>query len=336
MLTEVSSKDWRELLGLALAVDAMAPWRWLTDAQVFAIHPLDMPEPVYCSVMGQEDGIKGLALYPGRLGWRTYLRIGQTTGDEDPLEALCQDRCLLLQLVPVAEAEQDDLALLRSIGMEAGAVVPAFSSYVPGYVPQAPDAEEMAWLLPVMREVVTMIGELPGSGEVIPESGQNDLGRVLVRKQGESEWRMDWVLPGPVHDFTPKTVRITSAEEAGLRGLPMVQEVWLFEDLHLPEPSEDGSGRAFFARAVVLLGLEDQRFRGIDLLRPSEFPELLGSKLTRMLLEIGELPANLVVSRSENLVLMRPFCQALGTGIHLEPEMDIRPSLREAIMEMGG
>lgn len=333
MVTEIPAQDWRALLRLAMVVDEMAPWRWLSDAQVFAIHPSALAEPVFCSIMGHDDGIRGLALYPGKLGWQTYIRIGQSTGDEDPLEALCLDRCALLQLVPIAEASQDDVALLRTVGADAGAVVPSFNCYNPGYAPQAPDAAEMAWLLPVMREVVNFLGDLPGSGEVIPEAGLNDLGRILARKQVGEAWVMDWILPAASQNFSPDTVTLSEEEGRMLEGLPMVPEVWLYEDLHLPEPQEEDSGRAFFPRAVILLGLEDQQFRGASILRPQDFPQSLGQVLVRQMLQVGAVPANLVVSRPANLILLRPFCQALGIGIHLETEMDIRASLREALME---
>ena len=333
MVTEIPAQDWKALLRLAMTVDEMAPWRWLTDAQVFAVHPAAVAEPVFCSVMGQGDSLKGLALYPGREGWQTYVRIGQSSADEDPLEALCLDRCALLQLVPVGEASQDDLALLSAVGVEPGAVVPSFNCYSPGYAPQAPDAAEMAWLLPVLREVVHFLGDLPGSGEVVPETGQNDLGRILARKQVGDAFVLDWILPGSAQNFSPETVKLSEEEARVLRDLPVAQEVWLFEDVHLPEPQEDGSGRAFFPRAVILLGLEDQQFRGASLLRPQDFPGALGQVLMRQMLQVRAVPANLVVARPANMILLRPFCQALGIGIHLETEMDIRPSLREALME---
>lgn len=338
MVTEIPAAEWRKLIHVAQRYAAVRPWEWIQDAQVFGVVDPDTLKSVYCSIMGHSGEMKALALYPGKEGWKSYLAIGAEDMDTDPSELVYGQNCLILSFDAPQEAEADDLALLKHVGVAVDdtSLVPSFRSYRPGYLPQPPNLEELRFMQRIVSQVLALVGDLPGSGEFLSEDGLNDEGKLLFRVPDGEGWKMEWRKPDSTLDFSPAILTLDHDDLQKARKLPQKQAIWLLEDFHLPEPVLNEDEVAFFPRAFVFFDLEVQEFRGISLLQPGDFPDVLGSLLVEMMEQQKMVPTQMVVSKKTHLNLMRPFCQSLGIGIHLEESLDILADLREAVQEMMG
>lgn len=337
MKTELPVPLWQELIASALAFEKLSPWEWVLEAQVFGVQMPDGGEKMYCSVMGNAGEMKALAIYPGKQGWRCFMQLGNDGAGMDASELAYHQRCIIVSFDQGRGADLDEVALMRRAGFEVGeeSVVPSFRSYQPGYVPTSPGREEIAWLRAVLDQAFVLLVELPGGTDGLPESGLNGADELLFRTHSmEHGWQTQWLKADTALDFSPPTAQLTPSQVQQGHQLPLQEAVWLMEDFHLPQDAVLEEGRAFFPRAMVLFDLEGQRFRGVALLQPRDFPDQVTTALLDLLEEQACRPSHMVVSRRSNLVLMRPFCQALGIGIHLDESLDILPALREALMDV--
>ena len=81
MFTESPSATWRALVGATLKRASVSPWEWLKEGQTFGVQIQETGEKIYCSVMGQVGGLKALAIYPGKMGWKSYVELGTLETD---------------------------------------------------------------------------------------------------------------------------------------------------------------------------------------------------------------------------------------------------------------
>lgn len=309
----------------------------MDDAQVVGvIHP-DTSEKAYCSIMGRESEFKAIAVYPGRQGWWSYLQLSNEDVTLDPNELMYKQRCLVVSYETQAAADADDLALLKHCGIvpEPGQLIPSFRSYLPGFVPSPPDLEEFDWLRTAVPQALAASWEVQAGIHAMPETGLNKQGQLLFRQHASGAWASAWLKPDANADFSPPQIQLAATLAQAGRALPQTQGIWLMEEFFIPEPADDADGgRPFFPRALVFFDMEVQEFKGLCLLHPDNWPDGVGESLIEMLLNQGARPAQLVVSKRDNFILTKPFCQALGIGINLELGLDIIPDLREAVLEM--
>lgn len=89
-------------------------------------------EKIYCSVMGQVGGLKATGDLPGENGVEKLCGTRPLETDTDPNEMIMRQRCIMVSFVPANAAEEDDLALLKHIGIaldaNAGSANHAFLS----------------------------------------------------------------------------------------------------------------------------------------------------------------------------------------------------------------
>ncbi|MBL0015258.1 MAG: hypothetical protein IPP17_02175 [Bacteroidetes bacterium] len=335
MFTEIPSAKWRALVGATLKLASVSPWEWLKEGQTFGVQIQETGEKIYCSVMGQVGGLKALAIYPGKMGWKSYVELGTLETDTDPNEMIMRQRCIMVSFVPANAAEEDDLALLKHIGiaLDATQEVPTMRSYRPGYVPQPPDLAEVNMLQIVLEKALGLLGELPGAPFSLPENGLDEDGKMLfnVQTSDPSAIQLEWLLPDSTLDFSPPVATLLPTDLRQNLNLPLKDEIWLLETFYLTHAAESEFGIQFYPQTIAFFDLKDQRFRGVSLLTPDDFPDNVGEVLSALLREQGIRPKQLVVSKSENLILMRPICKSLGIAIYLEKEINILAALREAV-----
>ncbi len=335
MFTEIPASEWRALIGSALTFSAIAPWEWVGESQVFGVLLPESGEKVYCSVLGQAGMMKAIALYPGQLGWKSYLDLGAQSTETDTNEVVVRQRCLFTSFVSQDQADADDLALLKHIGqtLVKGQPVPMIRSYRPGFVPQPPNLAEIQLMRRVFAKALELLTYLPGAHFALPTEGLNEEGKVLfsVATANGAGPEFQWLAPDSTLDFSPTVVTLSIEQRALALSLPLVEGIWLMENFYLTKAAETEDGTQFYPQVFCFLDLEAQGFRGVSLLEPDGFPDLVGAVLTEMLRQQGCRPSQIVVSKKQNLILLRPFCKTLGIGIHLDEEIDILPALRETV-----
>jgi hypothetical protein len=338
MITEVPVEQLRELYTTATRFRMLAPWKWMEDEEVFGIvHPVT-GEKIYLTIMGNLGEYFALGVYPGVEGLRSLNRLFDEENGDDSEEAIYHQHCLICSFEDHDELEPDDHALIKHVGIkfQGENAYPNFRSYRPGYMPWVLGVDEVA-LMQVALEQAIWVGEQVKAdpGLLGPKGLQDKLYFRIPTQNGVRAWKSE-VLPADNKiDLSPPQLSIPLGEIASLKQLKRSDAIWLFEQLYLGMPSMDpGEERPFFPKALVMLDIEDQTMAGVEVVKPSEAEDSIAGMMVSAFRDNGSLPGQIVVATREHYILLKSFCKALNIDLYLDPEMQVIPELREAIMEM--
>jgi len=149
-MPEPTPPEWQALYAAAAAFYDRAPWRWLTDTDLFAVAHPSFAETGYCVVLGGGAQEFGLAVFLGAASFAAYRRL-QLPVDANRLRRLrartprgqetwCVEVCLLP--TPIREGERPYLPCWVLVTTLDGLVLG--SELLP---PWTTAAERQAWLL---------------------------------------------------------------------------------------------------------------------------------------------------------------------------------------------
>lgn len=336
MVTEIPADKWLTVASAAAGFAKLSPWNWLADNQIFGFEHAELTEKGYCCVMGMQGDFKALAIYPGKEGWFSYHLMNSEQAPEDPLESVMAQRCLMVVFQQAADTDPQDLALLRHIGYPVNNTdwIPAFRSYSPGFLPWAPNLDEIKWLEYGLTQALALAISISAAPTLFPASGLNDEGKMLIRRISDNgQWEDTWEKPEPSTDLSPEIMRANAEIHQQIKQISIGEGIWLLEDFYMNQAHEEAE-RPFFPHALVLFDLETQQFRGISMLSPFDWPNSTAEVLLAFFKENGELPAQIVVSTKKNFMLFRQGLSSFGIQVFLEEEVNIKEELKLAVEDM--
>lgn len=171
--------DFHNLLLLAKKFNELAPWRWLSDDQIFAVQSPQTGEYFYCSVMGALGEEFGLAAFRGEKGLQ-YLKtvLFSSSYDED---FIYQNNSIVLSFCNRDELEPEDYNLIKREGLtfRGKKQWPMLRSFVPGYYPWLLSDEEAEIFSVILERAIDICGrsanvvvipEFDGEGECFAQS----------------------------------------------------------------------------------------------------------------------------------------------------------------------
>lgn len=146
--------NWQRILELSEKLKNLQPWKWIDDAQIFAIQDPETKEYVYCSIMGARSMEYGLSAFIGMEGVE-YLRGLQTELDIDGKYYLKQ-RSLQVSFSNRDELSKEDVQLLKEHGKSYRGKNqwPQFRSFYPGFYPWILDEDEVRLFSLVIEQAI--------------------------------------------------------------------------------------------------------------------------------------------------------------------------------------
>lgn len=66
---------WQSLFSTALEFEKVAPWRWMTDGQIFGVRNPETQEIGWCCVMGRSGMHYALGIFRGDSGLASHRRM---------------------------------------------------------------------------------------------------------------------------------------------------------------------------------------------------------------------------------------------------------------------
>ncbi|MEM7036358.1 MAG: hypothetical protein AAF570_05200 [Bacteroidota bacterium] len=334
MVTEIPQQDWKNLFEAAIRYHRAAPWKGLTDGQLFGVVNPEDGQRGYCSVMGQMGDYIALGLYPGAEGFQSYQMVYSENPDDDPGETMYKQRCIIAAFESEDELDPEDRMLIESMNLEyeGPRVWPTFRSYRPGFLPWALDAEEVRFMTVAFEQALAIAAQTLTDPEALPEfkAGQET---VLFRQEGENGWESAQLKPDSGVNFSPDIMGFDAeALQQSIAGLRSNSGIWLIQMFHLERPvMEEGDERPYFPKAIVFMEVATQRVLGMDAVKPWETVEETAATLIECMEHHSNRPEQLVVSSKEHYIFFKPFCKAASIELHLDPEMYIVPALKETL-----
>jgi len=230
---EVGIEEWRKLYQAAREFYELAPWEWVTDADMFGVQDPETGEIGYLCMLGNAGQVVGLVAYLGREGYDSYLRIRAADLETFDWELAVAQRCLHLSFQDRDELTTRDLAVIRQLGLRfrGRGTWPVFRSLRPGYQPwylEAGEARFLALALTQAQEVARRMADDPGLLDRVPPG--YCLVRVL-RDKGADNWKDEWLPlppPPPMPGAEPLPRGLLSRLRRAARPLRGVWEVGMF------------------------------------------------------------------------------------------------------------
>ena len=151
--TNVDPRVWSRLYELAGRVQAMAPWSWMEETDIFGVEIPGTDKVVFISVMGAIGEHFSVALYPGIEGLSALWALH--SDDHAEPERVLEIPQTQLSFENRVQLRQEDHRILKQLGLRFRGknAWPLFRSYRPGFVPWFIDADEAELFGPRIRRV---------------------------------------------------------------------------------------------------------------------------------------------------------------------------------------
>lgn len=351
-LSSPSPEAWKILLSVSVLYRDMAPWIWVEEEDLFGVRDPWTGEVGWCVVVGSLGLMRGLVVYRGDRGYKSYTRTA--TGLEMDFQDAVEADILTASFADRNELSPRDIRIIKDIGLSCRARKqwPQFRSqrpwHAPWYITDA-EAKFLAFALFQTLEVAKRIGrgkpvrtsdgkvlvrQLQGgaevleplfewasaaSGEVRTRRGLSEQERILDRMMEDYGrfWMDTWVCPPRYDEPVPEIVwdagKVqTITSRASARSSR--RGSWDVDVFALEVVLGDDT--VPYCPAILLVGdASSGRILHSEIAKPGDRWNVLGESFLNFLFEYGQLPAEIRVERESVLKALAPLCQMLGVEV---------------------
>ncbi len=319
---EPASAGWRELFQLAKDYRLLAPWNWMSQADIFAVHDAASGQTGYCSVIGSSGRLYGLVVYRGDRGLRSLLNLlheeGSLFGSE---AAMYMQDAILLSYEDRADLDGAEYRLVASsgVGFRGHKAWPVFHDRAPHYVAALLDERDVPMMIRILQQAIHVCQEVALGQRELPAL---ETGRIFARiselHQGQILWR-DGDLPvDPGEEEVDQRLAVSELEMAAARKrIPRVPGMkWEFDVFHLPVPVDDPK-RPYYPIVGLCMDIDHGVMLPPLMAHPSSIQEELQRSLLACFTSVQAMPEVIYIQRPSLMHLLRPVCDKLGirTGV---------------------
>lgn len=312
---------WSQTLDIAVGIRELRPWEHFAPDAVLGVRDPVSGETDWCTVMGHDDEVYGIAIYGGDAGYETLYRILHEEVDE--FDAPIIQRCTTLIFGTSAGLLPATKRLLKGLGrsFRGAAAWPELLVHTPGLLPAPPRDEAtlrrianaltgLAKLAPWATDDATGGAcQVPGHAWATTfPFGDADRRTAPLPKVGPRP-----VVTAPFDQLAATKLRSSSSPRRGR---------WLvdwFSGMGVVDGPE-AQGQPFFTTHLFLLDIDSDLMVGVQVGRVSTVMD----DLQKLVLDTGArlaLPNALLVRRRELVPALQPLAQALGVPIEHAPEL---------------
>ncbi|MDD3890483.1 MAG: hypothetical protein PHR65_11280 [Syntrophomonadaceae bacterium] len=259
-------QDLYNLLQSFMLYTEYAPWRWMTDTDIFAVEIPGEKELYYACVMGCEGEMFGMAIYQGLKGLKYYQRQLET---EDPEEvAMIEEHgpVLLLTLGDRGELNNKERQLYKELGFSFRGhnAWPVFRSFKPGFYPWILTPAEAHAASIVLQHAIAAAEHCREHQKKWHENGGDHIPLCKVLPGSASEnFTLEWM---PFPEINDEEIRFAFDHNTAISAvshLPKIDgEGWEIDWCYSPAPVQEKKGDYPF---YPILGIIASRESGLIL-----------------------------------------------------------------------
>ncbi|MCI4669062.1 MAG: hypothetical protein MRZ79_13085 [Bacteroidia bacterium] len=311
----------------------LAPWKWMLEMDLFGVaHPVN-GEIGYCSILGPQQELEGLAVYKGMHGLNSYEHLFDGEYDMPSLSVLYEQDCmvmLFLEEEDLFEEEKQILAKYNRAGSFNGRY-PVFRDYSPGWVVWTiTDSYQAIWMEVALQQALEVARRFRDDADLLDHVSNNEA-HVLVRKPMNppflDEWYDDWV------PLEAQEEQSNLNKELFVRSncshLPRRDRDWFATLFYLSSPIEYETTRPYLPLMVILadylLGdvLYDKQFR------PGEEEHYIQYAFVQTCKRQNYLPKRLIIGESRDYDRWETIGKILGIPVELEANSSLSEELKQ-------
>jgi tetratricopeptide (TPR) repeat protein len=325
--TEPSREDWAALYQAAIAFRDLAPWRWASDLDVFAVENPSDGQMGCCTVMGGGGMEFGLALMVGDEGLAVYRRLEAGELEPESFETVAMLRSLSVTFADRDYLGKPDLATIRSLKLRFRGrnAWPLFRSQRPGWLPWFLNQEEARFLTVALEQAHDVLPRVRDDELDLVNQADEEL--VLTRYFRDGRWQEEW---RNLAAREPELAVPQPSDPARLQELSQKAKRpsgnWELGWFPVPAPIPAPSGRPYFPHFVMTVDRKSGAVLGFDMLGPSPEAAARQEAVIRVLERAPRLPRQLRVATNENRRILEPVAEPLGISVRVGP----LPALEEA------
>lgn len=331
---EPTPEEWRRLYEAAVAFRDLAPWRWMTDSDIFGVRDPDGREIGYCCVLGMAGEVFGMVLYRGIRGLKGYLDTVQGW-IRSPMDFILSQDCIRATFEDRTDLDRRDLELIRRLGLRfrGRKMWPQFRSFIPGYAPWYLAGHEVRFLTVALEQAVVVAEKFKEDPEVLPPPEEGKfLVRVPVRRGGKVYWRSRRMEPDEGDRY-----RMFHVEFPVVEGLDVASgKVWEVGYFAMPTPIQEERGKRPFYPCVFMCVDRDSGFvLGAHVTSYDDLVEEGIRWFAEMLADLGWGPEEVRVSQVDVEGMFSPVAEVYGIPVRKVRVLRAWSSARKSMERFG-
>jgi hypothetical protein len=338
---EVDAKEltiWRALYERASELRELEPWNWMQHSELFGVRFENESAVSWCCVMGEPEGVFGLAVYEGDAGFDVHRQI---LSDEDESEEALYGCDGYL----VSFHEREDLGPLERARAEAAKVRAKGAHAWPqverarvGRLPcsiELADAARVTKLLEAALAAASARRADPGLLAPSPD------GALAVWSLSGGPPRVERQKPQPL-----PALRFPPVDELAVKplvaGATRSADVLEYDVFPAPAQVEDATGGAYIPAVLALVDSANGFAHCCEVVAPETRHAGAARQLLATFAQLGRLPREVRVCRAWVRAAVKPTLDALGVRTSFADELprleEFRLSMEDALErgELGG
>lgn len=334
-------QEWGALYGAAVRVKELAPWEWMTEADVFCVQSPETGELGLVSVMGMLGEYYAVDVYVGSEGIHGFLDLQEMGPFMDP-DSLIQIPQLHASFENREELDKRDREVIKELGLKFRGknAWPMFRSYRPFFLPWFIESEEARFLTVALEQLSDVVPRFREDSSLLESpDDESFLLREPRREGGEIVWE-DSSTGVPPLDAPPIEVEMEVSKIEALGSLTR-REIHLEADfLMFPAPAQDEGSRPYFPHMLLTVDAASGLILGSELLAPFPSPEAMWGQVPQSLADqlsaADLLPKKVSVDSELLFELLAPLAEEAGFEIELSPNLPSLEMVREDLLKTFG
>jgi hypothetical protein len=335
--------EWRQLYETVIRVKEIAPWEWMTEADIFGVQDPETEQLGFVSVMGMLGEHLAVAVYLGAEGLYGFWGF-QRLVDTAPSETLSEVLLGLLHLQASFENRNDlhqkDRDLIKQLGFrfrgrQAWAM---FRSYRPGFWPWYLEAWEVRFLTHALEQAMEVALRFKEDRAILDTP--NDDSYVVRTPRAEKEslvWEDQIVTVAPPEP-KPIPIAMDADQLEAAKQLPRLRQPLEIDCFTLPTRIEEKGARPYLPYMLLAVDSNSGMILGTELLRPQPSLEAMWGSVPLTLVSqfghLGMLPSQISVRSPLLLQLFQPLAEALAFELELTSVLPSIDQAREGLLQM--
>lgn len=315
----------------ASAYKKQGGWKWMPDNYIFGIRNPEDGEIGYCTIMGMNEDLYGLAVFRGAEGLES---LNDMLLERDERYAwLHRQKCVMVTFEDRTDLEKRDLAEIKSIGarFRGKKAWPMFRVFDPGFVPWTVAADQVEYMTIALEQAMDLAGRAKKDKQLLnaPKAGQ-----VLVRTNEHGEWEDRWMDP----DFVLKRpVKVMMEDQDRLNDvmnrITAKKGIWETEFFFAPVAVKGESERPYYPRLCIWVDRLTRTAVGFHLAYDDNYEQEFLNQFLQLIEEKGARPQKLIIRTNDTIDLFEKTAQRLKIKIEREPKLVYLEEARDDLFE---
>jgi len=333
-------EDYRRLYQAAEDFKQLACWQWMSDIDIFGVQDPVSGEIGYCSVLGADGRLFGLAVYPGDEGFASLQSVLEQGEPEpnDPDFGLTQ-RSLLVTFGNREELTKRDLDIIKMLGLKFRGrnQWPLFRSFLPGYHPWYLDQAEVRFLTICLQQAQEVAFACRENPNYLLLNESEYLVRVPESREAGLNWSNKHICPRPAPVEKPRLAVDRKLVQAIKASCKASDQVWEVDASFAPVPiQEDRNSRPYYPRLFLCGDTKNGLIIGYDMFKPQDLPREIQERFLQVVAETKTIPQLIATQNAVTRAALRPLAQKLGFALAKVRGLAIIGAIREEMLRRFG